>query len=413
MKKCSNIVTAIYCSLCLIVTLCVSVSAAPDTTTTSYSSQGVITFDNGTTSSGDDVVFDAADFNTIDNIVTSGKSNVATAIKNATGKVVPSSNGTYAFSDLTSTIGSITNNGAVNKTIEVGDTYNIPAGYHNGSGVITPKGVGDASTMNVLAGKTFSNTSGVQTGTMVNNGGKTVNATTIAEDGDNAVITIPANAYYSTSSKLSVPIETIKNNIDIGKPEFAYDPVYKGNYNSNVHTISVNKDKYYMAVFRDANGAGRCNISKLTIDNVTITKSLGDSTNNVGIFWFKTNDTTITISGTTDAVAVFFVSELSNNPEYVKEFTSITYVARGFDHQTFTVPCSKYAMIISIGYQGTQSLSMTLTGESYNQEGFKSIKAYANHTGLNNCGYAHLICESTVDFEVVLCQRNNNLIYLS
>lgn len=441
MKRVSNLITSLLCGVVIGITLTISVSA---TTAGLYSSKGRIVFDNGTTETSDDVVFDASDFDAIDSVVTQGKESVASAINTATGLIVPQTSGTYTFSDITNTLGTITNRGKVTKSLNAGESYTIPAGYHNGSGKVTANslasqtagtakaeditkgstawvggtkltgiGYGNVSKEQVLSGKTFSSTGGKQTGTMVNNGGKTVTATTVTESGSNALITIPANAYYSTSSKLSVPIETIKKNIDIGKPEFAYDPVYKGNYNSNVHTISVNKDKYYMAVFKDANGAGRCNISKLTIDNVTITKSMGDSTNNVAIFWFKTNGTTITVSGTTDAVAVFFVSELSNNPEYVKEFTSITYVARGFDHQTFTVPCSNYAMIISMGYQGTQSLSMTITEESYSQEGFKAIKSYATHSGYNNCGYAHLICKSDVDFEVILSQLNNFLILLS
>lgn len=381
MKRVSSLINSFICGAAFVVAL-TNITEAATGNNASYSSQGRIVFDGNTVSTADDVVFDASDFATIDNAITSGKKEIIDAINSYRTINLLDTTSSYSHAALASAIETITD-----------DT--------------------DVLSENVLAGKTYYAKGNKGTGTMNNNGGATVEANTITEDGDNALIDIPAAGYYSDLSKLSVPIETIKKNIDIGKPEFAYDPVYKGNYNSNVHTISVNKDKYYMAVFRDANGAGRCNISKLTIDNVTITKSMGDSTNNVAIFWFKTNGTTITVSGTTDAVAVFFVSELSNNPEYVKEFTSITYVARGFDHQTFTVPCNKYAMIISIGYQGTQSLSMTLTGESYNQEGFKSIKAYANHTGLNNCGYAHLICESSVDFEVVLCQRNNNLIYLS
>lgn len=197
------------------------------------------------------------------------------------------------------------------------------------------------------------------------------------------------------------------------KPDFAYEPIYKGDYNTNVHTVTVTKDKYYMAIFRDAAGSTRCDISKLSITNATIIKSLADSDNRVCIFWFRANDSTVIISGVADAAAVFFVSELSSSHDYVKDFTSITYVARGFDYQKYTVPCNNCAMIISMGYQGTQSISMSITGESYSQDGFKAIKSYANHSGYSNRGYAHLICESDVDFEVVLCQRNNFLVYIS
>lgn len=197
------------------------------------------------------------------------------------------------------------------------------------------------------------------------------------------------------------------------KPDFAYSPVYTGNYNNDSHTITVEKNKYYMAVFKDANGAGRCNISKLSINNATIEKSMGDSTNNFCIFWFKANSNSITISGTKTAVAIFFVSELSNDHAYCKNFTSITYVPKGYNYQTYTVPCTKYAMIISMGYQGSQSLSIAVDAESYRQNSFKNIKSYATHSGYHNFGYAHLICESNDNFNVILIKANNILVYLS
>lgn len=207
---------------------------------------------------------------------------------------------------------------------------------------------------------------------------------------------------------------TSEPNSNLGnKPDFAYSPVYTGNYNNDSHTITVEKNKYYMAVFKDANGAGRCNISKLSINNATIEKSMGDSTNNFCIFWFKANSNSITISGTKTAVATFFVSELSNDHAYCKNFTSITYVPKGYNYQTYTVPCTKYAMIISMGYQGSQSLSIAVDAESYRQNSFKNIKSYATHSGYHNFGYAHLICESNDNFNVILIKANNILVYLS
>ena len=76
-----------------------------------------------------------------------------------------------------------------------------------------------------MSGKTFtsgqliSDTGATQaiykTGSMVNKAGLTVDATNVTESADKtkAVISIPAVAYYDTNSKISVPIETIKNNV--------------------------------------------------------------------------------------------------------------------------------------------------------------------------------------------------------
>ena len=51
------------------------------------------------------------------------------------------------------------------------------------------------------------------TGTMANYAGKTVTASKVTENGANAEITVPSAGYYGTDSKVSVPIETIKNNV--------------------------------------------------------------------------------------------------------------------------------------------------------------------------------------------------------
>ena len=70
-----------------------------------------------------------------------------------------------------------------------------------------------AEAKDVLEGKTIYKTNGIVTGTMTNKSGTTTTASTVTESGDNALITIPANGYYSTGSKISVPIETIKSQL--------------------------------------------------------------------------------------------------------------------------------------------------------------------------------------------------------
>jgi hypothetical protein len=63
--------------------------------------------------------------------------------------------------------GSMVNNGGVTKSIGVGETYTIPQGYHDGTGVVTgPTLSGTAGVGDVRSGKTFYNTSGsIKTGT--------------------------------------------------------------------------------------------------------------------------------------------------------------------------------------------------------------------------------------------------------
>lgn len=104
--------------------------------------------------------------------------------------------------------GTMANKGAVNESVGVGETYTIPAGYHNGSGKVTgPTLSGNAGVGDVLSTKTFySNNGTIKTGTMPNNGAL---GGTIAPGGS---YTIPAGytsggtvTASSASSTVSAP----------------------------------------------------------------------------------------------------------------------------------------------------------------------------------------------------------------
>lgn len=78
--KKSNVITAIICAVTLsTVSFYTGVSAA-SSSSVSYKSQGRIVFDNNTDDIADDVVFDASDFNTISDIVITGKKQIGTEL---------------------------------------------------------------------------------------------------------------------------------------------------------------------------------------------------------------------------------------------------------------------------------------------------------------------------------------------
>lgn len=157
--------------------------------------------------------------------------------------------GTDNLSKLASAIEGIVNQGAVSVTVQEGDTYTIPAGYHNGSGTVSgvagggnynlqsksvtptkkqqnitpdngyyglsdvtvspiPDNYQDVSSVNavageVLTGKIYVTADGtVTTGTMPNNGAvnRTLDATTIS-------YTIP-KGYHSGTGKVQIVLET-------------------------------------------------------------------------------------------------------------------------------------------------------------------------------------------------------------
>ncbi len=72
-------------------------------------------------------------------------------------------------------IGTMANNGAVNKTLKAGESYTIAEGYHDGNGSITVSGLteqttGDAKAAEILAGKIAWVNGERVTGSMKNNG---------------------------------------------------------------------------------------------------------------------------------------------------------------------------------------------------------------------------------------------------
>ena len=156
---------------------------------------------------------------------------------------------TAKLDDCAAAVDGITNQGAVSATVQEGDTFTIPAGYHNGSGTVsgvagggnyklqsktvaptkaqqavTPDsgyyGLSDvtvsaipdayqdvssvtATAADTLTGKVFVTSDGtVTTGTMANNG-----AVTKALDAATTSYTIP-KGYHSGVGKVSVTVET-------------------------------------------------------------------------------------------------------------------------------------------------------------------------------------------------------------
>jgi hypothetical protein len=170
------------CAIALSVTSFYTGYAVSGDSGTGYRSQGKIIFNNNTESTDDDVIFDAVDFQRIDNMVTSGKSSVRDAL-NEYGSV-DLGTGLPTFDLLASTVNSLT-----------ADT--------------------DATASQILYSKKALVGKDIITGTMSNFSNSVTQATTVEESdgGTDAIITIPSVGYYDGTSKISVPIETLKTNV--------------------------------------------------------------------------------------------------------------------------------------------------------------------------------------------------------
>ncbi len=104
--------------------------------------------------------------------------------------------------------GKMPNNGAINKTLNAGGSYTIPAGYHNGSGKITVNSLASqtsatAAAGNILSGKTAWVNGNKITGSMTDRGAWSSTPT------GSGSVTIPAG-YHNGSGKVNTT--TVYNN---------------------------------------------------------------------------------------------------------------------------------------------------------------------------------------------------------
>ena len=103
-----------------------------------------------------------------------------------------------------------------------------------------------ATSDKVLEGSTIYTLSGLVAGTMANNANKILSATTVTESDDktNALINIPSSGYYDETSQISVPIETIQN--DISSLSTNYEVILNRGYTNDGSSFTLSKNYKYI-----------------------------------------------------------------------------------------------------------------------------------------------------------------------
>lgn len=147
---------------------------------------------------------------------------------NATASQILS--GQTAWVNGTKITGSMVNQGKITKTLNPGETYTIPAGYHDGSGVITINPNQNSGTYTYAA-----NSTGATVDLGVNNSYRYVNATNVYNKGK-------ADGIASTSSK--------KNFVNLGSSS-------SGNISSYVTPSSISASNFIIGVTRASADAVR------------------------------------------------------------------------------------------------------------------------------------------------------------
>ena len=158
-----------------------------------------------------------------------------------------------------------------------------------------------ATSDKVLEGSTIYTLSGLVSGTMANNANKTLSATTVTESGTNALITIPSNGYYSTSSKISVPIETIKNEVSNLSNELIIKSYTLTSPPANSELIidCANFNSLYIESYTYIGDEGTFTISgdvSGNLDTLGLNGGWQSGTHSVGKTYNLENDTVLTIS---------------------------------------------------------------------------------------------------------------------
>ncbi len=120
---------------------------------------------------------------------------------------------TFLAKDGSVLTGQMKNNGVINEKLSAGDKKEIPVGYTSG-GTITVKSLkeltpGDAKAGDILNGKKAWVEGTQLTGSMPNKSGQTVTASSVNNDGQYTILTIPESGYYQNGSKIRVSNEQI------------------------------------------------------------------------------------------------------------------------------------------------------------------------------------------------------------
>ena len=100
--------------------------------------------------------------------------------------------------------GTMADNGAVTVSLDAGESYTIPKGYHNGSGTVTANSSASQTTAtatagDILSGKTAWVNGSKLTGTMANQGAITA-GNSIVKSGDKLYCRMPQGAYLTNAS---------------------------------------------------------------------------------------------------------------------------------------------------------------------------------------------------------------------
>ena len=127
--------------------------------------------------------------------------------------------GKTAYNGTTLITGTMENQGAKEATLLAGGTYNIPRGYHDGTGRVTATDLASQTPGTAAAGGILSGLKAWVAGQLINGSmkdrrGVTVTAGAVTQDDEYTYLTIPEEACFNASSKLRTKNSNIRSNFE-------------------------------------------------------------------------------------------------------------------------------------------------------------------------------------------------------
>lgn len=149
--------------------------------------------------------------------------------------------GKTAYNGSTLLTGSMPNRGQQNKTLNCGNTYTIPEGYHDGTGVVSANSLASQTAVDadkaavtassMLEGRQAWVNGNKVSGTMANKASTTVTTTDVTISSDGTYIGIPATGYYNTNS-------LVKADNSLFIPGVKITKLYSHGYYQTISTIA-------------------------------------------------------------------------------------------------------------------------------------------------------------------------------
>lgn len=238
--------------------------------------------------------------------------------------------------------------------------------------------------------------------------GATVVATSVTGEGDNALIQLPKEGRYDTTSYLSVPIETIKNNVSNLKSGISFDYTFSNvktfNYTNSSVSFSTTVGKIYEIISLGYQGTQTLSFSNFTGCEVikNISSSAGGS--GLAIAFVKATSNTITLSSTASNNIGFVLESSENSISGIDELSTVTKITGNPSKIDIEASPNQQCLVLAVGYQGSQSQYIGL------KDNVTPI-SLSNTPGYNNYGLSQAIVRAASDFELVT-SVSNSFIYV-